>query len=272
MVSGYHSIIFNGVNTWDEWNLVPTSRPVFAPPALKEHIIDIPGRDGNIDLSEALTKYPVYKNREGSFEFIVVNDTYVQATKHEQWYKTYSKIMEFLHGQKMTAVLEDDLNYQYEGRFYVNNWKSEEKYSKIVIDYSVNPYKWDIFSVMDNWLWDPFNFETGVVSTFFFKDLNLTGAETTVTYKPEYYGKAPVSPKFHIATSTKSGIIIHFINSYLGIDVTQQLIDGEHISPDIVFYGPLGVTLTMKAVKVDSNATDDSVTGKVSIDFRKGKL
>lgn len=49
----YHSIIFyknddftSGLNTYDDWFLIPTSRPVFNPPAVKTKYIDIPGRTG----------------------------------------------------------------------------------------------------------------------------------------------------------------------------------------------------------------------------------
>lgn len=58
----------------DDWRLVPASRPLFNPPAQKVKTLDIPGGDGVIDLSQALTGYPVYQNRTGSIEFIVMND------------------------------------------------------------------------------------------------------------------------------------------------------------------------------------------------------
>lgn len=64
----YHSVFFGGKNTWDDWHIVPSSRPVIKPPTKKTNYLDIPGADGNLDLSEALTGYPVYNNREGSIE------------------------------------------------------------------------------------------------------------------------------------------------------------------------------------------------------------
>lgn len=70
----YHSVTFGDKNTWDDWRLVPASRPVFNPPAQKVKTLEIPGGDGVIDLSQSLTGYPVYQNRTGSIEFIVMND------------------------------------------------------------------------------------------------------------------------------------------------------------------------------------------------------
>ena len=115
----YHSVTFGDKNTWDDWRLVPASRPVFNPPAQKVKTLAIPGGDGVIDLSQSLTGYPVYQNRTGSIEFIVMND-------FKPWHMAYSDIMDFLHGQKLRAVLEDDPEYFYEGRFTVNAWKSEK--------------------------------------------------------------------------------------------------------------------------------------------------
>ena len=47
----YHSVTFGDKNTWDDWRLVPASRPVFNPPAQKVKTLEIPGGDGVIDLS-----------------------------------------------------------------------------------------------------------------------------------------------------------------------------------------------------------------------------
>ncbi len=130
----YHSITFGDKNTWDNWHIVPTSRPVFNPPKQKTKFLEIEGGNSLIDLSEALTGYPLYDNREGSFEFVVMND-------YKEWQEAYSDIADYIHGQKMRAVLEDDPYYFYEGRFYLNQWKSDKNNSFITIDYNVAPYK-----------------------------------------------------------------------------------------------------------------------------------
>lgn len=133
----YHSITFGTKNTWDDWHLIPTSRPLFNPPSVKTNLIEIPGGDGALDLTTALAGRPLYKNRTGSLEFYVDNNFL-------DWTVLYSEIMVYLHGQKMRAVLEDDPSYYYEGRFAINAWKSNKERSSLVIDYDVNPYKKDI--------------------------------------------------------------------------------------------------------------------------------
>ena len=247
----YHSITIGGKNTWDDWRLVPASRPVFNPPAQKVKTLEIPGGDGVIDLSQSLTGYPVYQNRTGSIEFI------------KPWHMAYSDIMDYLHGQKLRAVLEDDPEYFYEGRFTVNVWKSEKDWSRIIIDYDVGPYKWSVLSSTDDWLWDPFNFQNGVIRPAVFKDIAVTTEVRAVKLAALLVGRAPVCPVFRVSSSDKRGVHIRFINPTLGLDETKLLPDGVIQFPEFVFFGDLGATLELWC---------DTGTGSVSVDFRQGRL
>ena len=231
----YHSVTFGDKNSWDDWRLVPASRPLFNPPAQKVTTLDIPGGDGVIDLSQSLTGYPVYQNRTGSIEFIVMND-------FKPWHMAYSDIMDYLHGQKLRAVLEDDPEYFYEGRFTVNAWKSEKDWSRITIDYDVGPYKWSLLSSTDDWLWDPFNFQNGVIRPALFKNITVTTAKKTVKLAADLFGRAPVCPQFFVSSSDERGVHIRFVNPTLGLDETKLLTDGTIQFPEFVIFGDQGAT------------------------------
>lgn len=252
----YHSVTFGEANTWDDWRLVPTSRPLFNPPPQKVKTLDVPGGNGVIDLSQSLTGYPVFQNRTGSIEFVVINN-------FKPWHMAYSDIMDYLHGQNMRAILEDDPEYFYEGRFTVNSWKSDKDNSKIAIDYDVGPYKWSILSSTDDWLWDPFNFQNGVIRTKLFRDIPVTTEQTKRELDAKLFGRAPVCPVFRTRTSAQRGVHIRFINPQLDIDTTKLLPEGEIQIPELLFFGDMGATIYMWC---------DSGTGSVSIDFRQGRL
>ena len=155
----YHSITLGEKNTWDDWHLIPATRPLFNPPAVKTNLVDIPGGDGALDLTSALAGRPLFENRTGSWTFYVENG-------FKDWATLYSEIMVYLHGKTMKATLEDDPEYYYEGRFSVNAWKSEAQWSQIVIDYDVGPYKKSLNDDGADWLWDTFNFETGIIREY----------------------------------------------------------------------------------------------------------
>lgn len=286
-------------NTWDDWHILASERPIFAPPETKTNYIDVPGGNGSLDLSEALTPYPTYNNRTGSFTFkvmndyekdgIIVNETYDKG----RWAQRYSEIMEFLHGQCLYAVLADDPTWFYQGRFSVESLSPGDTWSEITINYNVNPFKWNVSSSTSEWLWDPFNFETGVIWDTICKDVYVNG-ESTIKLPPytndqssmkNFFSGVPIAPTVifepECPTHNKlleiknglfqcpvlgcseldKGIDIRFINTYLNIDITEHFKGGTTFMPDFLFYGQNeSYEITLKG------------TGLVSIDFRVGRL
>ena len=261
-----YSITFGEMNTWDDWHLVPSSRPVFNPPALKKKTLEIPGASGYLDLTETPAGYPIFENRQGSIEFYVMNDSddadHCGARKnYGLWYDRYSKIMAYLHGQRMEAILDDDLSYYYIGRFTVNEWKSEKDFSKIVIDYDVEPFKWARWTSTESWLWDPFNFITdSIPDETEFKNIAVTSDSwTTKRYTSDDFGSAPICPTI----ITNKDLYLRFSNRDLSINVSMLTVkSGKTYLPRCVLYGGL-TTFDLKA---------KSGTAKVSIDFREGQL
>ena len=235
----YHSITYGEKNTWDDWHLIPSSRPVFNPPATKTQYVDLPGGNGQIDLTEALTGYPVYENRTGSHEFYVENG-------YKEWSDLYSEIMNYLHGKSMEAYLEDDPYYVYVGRFEVNEWKSDKWNSVITIDYNVYPYKKERNSSLDDWLWDPFDFENGVIREY--KSLSVSGS-LTLKIPPTV---EPISPT--IIVSNASGEFKVAIKGK-----TYILQNGTNYLPD--------VTISTEEINMVFTGT-----ATVSVDLRGGKL
>ena len=149
----YHSIVFGEMNSYDDWKLVSVERPSVEFPEVKTKYYDTPGADGQIDLTEVLLGEPAYANREGSFEFYVLNDY-----PDYNWVNVYDKITRYLHGKKMRMMFEDDPDYFYEGRFAVNEWRTQKDWSRLVIDYNLEPFKrhsgWVEEPILDQ-NWDP---------------------------------------------------------------------------------------------------------------------
>lgn len=192
-------------NTWEDWHLVPSSRPVINPPELKENTIEIPGADGVLDLSTSLTKYPLFQNRTGDIEFIVMND-------YGGWANRYSDIMNYLQGRTIDAYLEDDYEWYYKGKFYISDWTSNNDgtWSNITISYIVEPYKLSTSKTNDEWLWDPFNFESGMITSDIFKDIVVNSDDYVRHSFSSFVGRKPVVPKFLVTVSGGS--------EYIGVD------------------------------------------------------
>lgn len=154
---GKHSIKFGSYDSWADWHLIPTSRPVVAPPTERTSFVTVPGRHGKVDMSWALSGGPIYDNRTGSFEF------YVDTSKWNGWHTAYQTIMSKLQGTRTQLILTDDPSWYYEGLCWVDKWTSDERYSTITIKYDLYPFKKRIVFTETSWLWDPFDFENGVI-------------------------------------------------------------------------------------------------------------
>jgi phage-related protein len=142
----YHSLIFQrdgevlSYNTWNNWHLIPSVRPVVAMPTPQYKYVEIPGSSDQLDLSTYLTGKIIYSDRKGAFQFYVDNDG-------RNWQSRRAELSEFFDGRKMKLILEDDPNYYYYGRFFFKEWSSDNStnHSMVTIEYQLSAYRYRIF-------------------------------------------------------------------------------------------------------------------------------
>lgn len=215
----YHSITIGLKNTWDDWKLVPASRPVINPPEPRYNFIDIPGMDGKLDASVALTGEVTYQNRTGSIDFYVMNG-------YKEWQHRYSEIMNYLHGKEFNVILEDDPMWYYTGRVKVNQWASEKDRSRITLDYDLYPYKTELLTSVDDWIWDVFDFEVGVIREY--RDIVV---EKDLVTKITLIGSRKTSiPIFSVKLENEEeGISMTWRDPETGNIKTAGLISGDEI-------------------------------------------
>ena len=145
----------NGINTWNDWHIIPAEKPSIELPTFETHIDDLFGRSGAIDMThKAYNGKIAYNDRVGSLRFYIDHDK-------EDWRELRKKIIEALHGKVIKMVLEDDLSYYYIGRFTLTEIASQPSYSQLVLSYQLDPYRYPIISdaILGQIYWDPFNFE-----------------------------------------------------------------------------------------------------------------
>lgn len=218
--NGEHSVKFDDMDSWNDWHLIPSAKMVMPPPKMKQHYVNLPGTHGSIDLSTALTGYPTYENRTGSMQFIL--------SPEYNWQQYFSKITNYLHGRVCKLVLKDDRSYFYEGRCTVDQLGSDGKLNAVVIGFNVSPYKQEIQDSSEQWLWDPFNFYTGVIRTS--RNMAVNGS-LTVKCPPTYQ---PAFPKF---TCSSAMTVKHtgYMSDGTRVNDTYSLPAGTSV-PGMMFY------------------------------------
>ena len=154
------------IHTYRDWKLkwfkveIPSPNP-------KTYTIDIPGMDGSLDLTESLMGDVKYKNRKIKLDFEIDGDYY-------DWATISSMINNFCHGQKAKVILDTDPNYYWEGRITLNSTKNDYSYGELELTMDADAYKYEMYSSLEDWLWDPFSFEDGIIREY--KDLKVNGS------------------------------------------------------------------------------------------------
>lgn len=282
-------------NTYDDWKLIPESRPVIAPASYKANQIDIPGADGSEDLTTALTGYPVFSNRTGSNKYIVEPDTY------DCWLDVYSEIMNRINGQKLKMYFDDEEpEYYYEGRWKVDSWENGDNWPGVSISYEVYPYKMkDGYSCQDP-LWDTFNFERdyvflGAVDGHMYASI-AQGETKDVLYSRSsdfsdgdvvnIFGTMPTVPEFNVrprvtGQGNSATINLHFVNSELGIDIEKAILANDAGASNWISYPEMVITMQNDGTGPTHLVTNNiriratNVSGNeatVSVRFKMGRL
>lgn len=177
----YVDVMFGDVKSHEDWGLKLETIQLSFPEA-KTDQIDIPGANGVIDLTE-VNGQVCYKNRTMTLTFSL-NDDYAE------WHLLSSRIAKELHGKVIKCILPDDPNYYYEGRFSLDSKKEDDVITDIVITGDVHPFKLDVYSSSEEWLWDPFSFEDGIIRSY--HDIEISGTTAVCVIGSEM----PVVPKF----------------------------------------------------------------------------
>ena len=250
-------------NTLRDWFIVPLGRPVINPPTQKRQTIDIPGANGILDVSNSLTHYPVFNNRQGSLQFAVLND----VPRHD-WLTINTKIMKFLQGNEVKFFLEDDMKYFYEGQVWMENWDSRNDgtWSEVTLSYDVQPYRRAIYASVDDWLWDPFNFETDVVTTTVFSNIEVNSVDWVEHDFTGLIDMMPVMPKFTVTVPEGQAIYAQLYNTDLKLN-WKDVNNGQPLTSG-TFYDCILCEVTPESqVKMRFKGQ-----GSLQMDFRSGRL
>lgn len=151
------TVTFGTKNSYTDFGLILSSKSVSLPKP-KTKTVEVPGADGELDLTDVLTDEVKYSNRKLQFTFTVIDH-------FNGWAARLSQVTNYLHGQKMKIVMDWDNQYYYRGRCEVNSFKSQKRLATIVIDVDAEPWKYEMNSLHQQWEWDDFNFINGVIQT-----------------------------------------------------------------------------------------------------------
>lgn len=129
----YYGVRIGGYHCWDDWGCRMESKEVLFPD-LRTIKVEVPGKDGYLDLTDALRGRPMYDNRKIKIVLIyegVMTDFGPKVTA----------IADLIHGKVRSIVFDDEAEYTYAGRCTVNYTVESLNICKITIDVDAQPFK-----------------------------------------------------------------------------------------------------------------------------------
>lgn len=126
-----NTVAFGQYDSYADLNLLLTEKKIGTPDP-KTELIDVPGGDGVIDLTEFFGEVK-YKNRKLAFTF--------ETISKPDFLLQFSTVQNLLHGQKTDIYLSDDNGWYYTGRVSVNEWKADRGIGRFTVDCDCEPYK-----------------------------------------------------------------------------------------------------------------------------------
>lgn len=124
-------IQFDNIHSYNDLNLVLSSISI-SPATPKTNYVDIPGGDGSVDLTEAFGEVK-YKDRDCKVTFTVF--------PHDDFEEKKTEISNLLNGRRCKAIIDKDPDYYWEGRWAVDEYKSNKNLHQIAMTAVLSPYK-----------------------------------------------------------------------------------------------------------------------------------
>ncbi len=178
-------IKIDGKHTSD-FGLIMTGCEIASPEPIT-HMISIPGRPTELDLTESIYGRVTYKPRTLKFAFDHPQDT----TAKFQGLLAY--LNNLYHGRRVKVIIDSDPGWYWVGRMSVAGSKDKKGLANFVLTLAAEPYKYAVLSTLDDWLWDSFSFRTGVIRNY--KNLSIPESKViTVIGSP-----VPVTPKIKVS-------------------------------------------------------------------------
>lgn len=130
-------VTFGDYHSYKSWGLRLKEYTKGFPSVPTDYLIDVPGRDGPLDVMEGIFGKVVYGQRELKFVFGVRNCTYAN------WETLLTTIATAIHGQRLHITPDTDPDYYYVGRCEVSTEKSNSVSAQITVTCTCDPYKYD---------------------------------------------------------------------------------------------------------------------------------
>lgn len=228
-------------HTLEDWGLAIGNNNYISEPIVQTSYIVVPGSNVLVDVSEALTGRPTFERRAINIEVGGID-------KRLDWDSTISKLRNAIEGKVVHVIFDNDTAHYWRGRAHIVGYDRFRSLGTFTISLpDADPYKYDVLSNLEPWLWDPFDFENDNVPEE--PIINVNGTANREIAK----GTMPTCPSFTVTEMTEQLYL-----KFKGKEYT--LANGYNYFPAVMVNGDDNVTLEFRG------------RGQVVMEYRGGSL
>lgn len=231
-------------HTLKDWGLAMGNNNYIGDPEQETYYVDVPGADGFLDYSEATAGRRIFKTRPISISL-------GGKKKRGDWDIFISDLRNLIEGREVKIIFDNDQGYYWIGRAKISNFDRNREIGTFTISIpKADPYKYNVADSTEDWLWDSFDFETGIIDEGTEITLTTSGGTKSYTIVPDIMPFVPVIQVSQIGTA---GITMTVAGE------AYTLVKGKNRFADIVV-NQEDVTLSFKG------------QGTLTIRYRRGSL
>lgn len=150
-----YGVTMNDKHSFRDYGLIMTEKKISDPEPQTKYV-EVPGRNGSIDMTETLTGNVRYKDR-------TIECKFATTKRVGEWSSFISSLQNEFQGQNVKLIFDDDAAFYWIGRVTLD-LETSGAVASISLSATVDPYKYNITSSLDDWLWDPFDFDQDVIN------------------------------------------------------------------------------------------------------------
>lgn len=203
-----YACTINGKHTYYYYGLYVTNTAPIAPPEVRTQYIEVPGRNGNIDLTDALTGRPVYGDREITLEL-------GGKKPAGEWPGFFSRFLADVHGKKVEIVFDNDPGCYYVGRAIVSGaYERGNEIARFTVTVTAEPYKYARFNSLPPVTATAAGISQRIVGSDYLTvpEFTVTGGNVTLKIGDDTYTLTPgVNKNYDIVIDNKA-----YIYTYTG--------------------------------------------------------
>lgn len=229
-------------HTLTDWELYVQNSDCIGAPVQYTRYIEVPGRSGLLDLSEVISGRQIYTYRP-------IKIVLAGIREKKNWDGIVSNFRNEVNGRTCRIIFDNDPGYYWRGRIEIDDFSSVLDLGTLTMNIpKADPYKYAVLSSTEPWLWDPFNFETDMIT--YIGAITIVGSGS-ITLP---HGNMPTTPSIVVSNKTSGTFKVTYDGD------TYDLAVGTNRIPSIMVGGDEDVTLTFTG------------SAKVEIVYRSGSL